>query len=807
MPTVKPFRKRTEFAGVGAFPRRAAMTRAAPWLLLLLALCRPTGGSAADTELRLGVLAFRGEPAALQRWSPTAEYLSQRLDGYRFTLVPLTLDGMRDAVAGDRLDFVLTNTGNYVVLEHAYGISRLATLKATHGGMTYTQFGAVVFCRRERDDLNSLRDLAGHSMMAVSINAFGGFQMAWRELLAAGVDPLADLAALDFSGFPQDAIVRAVLAGEVDAGTVRSGTLERMALEGIIDIGAIKVLGARKQDGFPFLHSTRLYPEWPFAKARRTPAELAQKVAIALLQMEPDSEAATRAYTAGWTIPLDYGPVHELFRELGIGPYAELGKPSLASIWREYREWIVFSLMLMLLLAGLSLWILRANRRISLSESRYRDEAEQRRLAQESLAAHKRNLELRVSERTAELAEANTSLRRSDAILHAIHEITTEADSELPVKLMALLQQGREFLSMECAAIIAAKPLAEDLEVDCELIDGDAFESREGAIAWLQNVFDDTADFLIVTDFSADGAPAGSPAAGSAVAAPFRVREEIAGFLLFCAAAPAPRVYSDVEVDILLLMTQWIGEEIERRESERRAQEHQAQLAHVARLNTMGEMATGIAHELNQPLTAILNYSNGCLRLLQQNGQIDSELGAAIEKVGQDARRAAEIIRRLREFIKRNQLREERFLLRECIESAVELLQPRLRRQNIEVALHFEAASAEVSADRIQIEQVLVNLLLNAIDALQSSNGALKTVDVRVFAGADSLFVEIASSSPAIDPRIVDNLFDPFFTTKGDGLGLGLSISRSIIESHAGEIGYLLNARGQPAFRFTLPLR
>ena len=202
---------------------RCLLRRLCRWPLVALTLWSVTAG-AADTELTLGVLAFRGESAALQRWSATADYLSRSLEGYRFTLLPLTLDGMRDAVADDRLDFVLTNTGNYVVLEDAYGIARLATLKATDGGRAYTQFGAVIFCRRERDDLNSLRDLAGHSMMAVSINAFGGFQMAWRELLAAGVDPLTDLSALDFSGFPQDAIVRAVLAGEVDAGTVRTGT-------------------------------------------------------------------------------------------------------------------------------------------------------------------------------------------------------------------------------------------------------------------------------------------------------------------------------------------------------------------------------------------------------------------------------------------------------------------------------------------------------------------------------------------------------------------------------------------------------
>ena len=448
------------------------LVRALP--LVLLGFCAwPAAADATDTELTLGVLAFRGEQAALQRWGATADYLSHSLEGYRFRLLPLTLEGMREAVAADRIDFVLTNTGNYVVLEDAFGISRLATLKATHGGMTYTQFGAVIFCRRDRADLDSLQDLVGQSMMAVSVNAFGGFQMAWRELLAAGIDPWHDLRSLNFSGFPQDDIVHAVLAGEVDSGTVRSGTLERMAAEGIIDLDAIKVLGARTEDNFPFLHSTRLYPEWPFAKARQTPATLAQKVAVALLQMDADSDAATRAFAAGWTIPLDYGPVHELFRELGIGPYAELGKPSLASVWREYQEWIVFSLVLMLVLTGLTISILRANRRISLSEARYRDEVEQRRLAQESLAAHQQNLETRVRERTAELAEANTSLRRSGAILRAIHDITTDTGSDLSGKLDALLQQGRRFFSMECAAIRTLSRPGIEPDLDRELKTGD----------------------------------------------------------------------------------------------------------------------------------------------------------------------------------------------------------------------------------------------------------------------------------------------------------------------------------------------
>jgi len=555
-------------------------------------------------QMKIGVLAFRGEEDAVERWSPTARYLDERIDGYRFEVVPLTLDGMATEVANDRLDFILTNTGNYVVLENAWGISRLATLKVRHLGQEFTQFGAVIFTRADQVGLNRLGDVAGHSMMAVSRNAFGGFQMALRELNNAGVDPFSDLSQLRFIGFPQDDIVHSVIEGRVDVGTVRSGTLERMAADGLIDLDRVKVLGARDSEAFPFLHSTRLYPEWPFAKARKTPEKLAQRVAIALLEMEPGSEAAQRAFAAGWTIPLDYGPVHELFRELEVGPYAHLGKPDLGSIWREYRGWILFSLVLVSV-------------------------------------------------------------------------------------LLALL-------------------------------------------------------FLIV-----------------------------------------------------------------RAEINRREQEHQTQLAHIARVNSMGEMAAGIAHELNQPLTAILNYTSGCLRLLQKNNGDREALREAIVKAGNDARRAADIIRSLREFIKREDLRQKDIPIRDCIEPALELLRSRLKQQQIAVAVRIAPDVSMIHADRIQIEQVVVNLLLNAIDALQGAGEGTADkkiiVDVARF-DARYIAVAISDTGPRLAADVVEHLFDPFFTTKAEGMGMGLSISRSIIESHGGTIEYLLNQQQLPTIRFTLPI-
>jgi two-component system sensor histidine kinase TtrS len=762
----------------------------------------------AQTEMSIGVLAFRGQQDALERWQPTARYLSKRIADHHFTILPLTLEGMLSRVENDQLDFILTNTGNYVVLENAYGISRLATLKVLHLGEEFTQFGAAIFTRRDHPELNQIEDIAGHSLMAVSSDAFGGFQMAWRELIDAGIDPFEDLASLQFSGFPQDDIVHAVIAGKVDVGTVRSGTLERMAAEKLIDIDDIKLLGARKSDALPFLHSTRLYPEWPFAKARKTPERLAQRVAIALLELEPDSTAAVSAFAAGWTIPLDYGPVHELFRELQIGPYAYPSKPSLLSIWREYKGWIIFSVTMIVLLFGLLILIGRANRRISQSEAKFREEAEQRRQAQELLVAHKANLEIRVRERTVELADVNSSLRRSESTLRAMHDITTDPDTDFDAKLQSLLAEGCRFFGMQFAIISNTSN-----EISCRVTSGadDKPEQQLVITERLRSEIRASHKPVSIVDFKshsfADSFAHAADLNGSAIGAEYQVDDEIAGYILFGRSSSAERSFSDVDIDILQLMAQWLGGEVERSEIFRRAQEHQAHLAHVARLNTMGEMATGIAHELNQPLTAILNYSNGGLRLLQRQGETDSVVHDALNGISKDARRAAGIIRRLREFIKRGEHRPERFSLRDCIEPAVELLRPRLIQNRIEVAINYTADMPEIVADRIQIEQVVVNLVLNAVDALQTVEPTKRKIYIAIVETENGqISVAISDTAGKLEEKVISHLFDPFFTTKSEGMGMGLSISRSIVEAHGGTIEYLLNDSQQTTFRFTLPL-
>ncbi len=377
-------------------------------------------------------------------------------------MVALDLAGMDAAVQNRAVDLILTNTGNYVDLEARYGVTRIATLQS--GRSSGNAIGSAIIVRADRRDLTALRDLRGRTLMAIDPDAFGGFQVAWGELLEAGVDPFRDLKDLRFSGFPVDRVAFAVRDGTVDAGVLRACVLEELAAEGRIDPAAFRVLGPRIAPDFACAHSTDLYPDWPLARLAGTPEQLAKQAVVALFQMPPDHPAAKAGGYQGWAVPRDYQPVHALFRSLRIGPYRSLRDVSLVDLARENWHWLA--------LAALALlwW-----------------------------AIHSLRVEHLIKVRTAELRAVNRDLVREMA---------------------------------------------------------------------------------------------------------------------------------------------------ERRRAEENARERQREIDHVARLSILGEMASNLAHELNQPLGAIANYARGCTRRLEAGTGRPAELADATRAIADQADRAAHIIPR-----------------------------------------------------------------------------------------------------------------------------------------------------------------
>jgi len=578
--------------------------------LLLLAILAAGSLSAPavrgeDQTVRIGVLAFRGTEHVIRSWTPTAEYLTEQIPGTRFEVVPLPLKALEEATEKGAIDYVFSNPGQYVILEATYGISRIATLKKAFSSGVRNMFGAVIFTRTDRDDIRSLKDLKGKSFGAVSRNAFGGFQMAWREFKDKGMDPFKALSRIEFMGFPQDEIVLAVGDGRIDAGTVRTDVIETMHDEGLVKRDDFRILNAMDEPRLGVALSTRLYPEWPLAKMPHASPELSEKVAIALLTLGPDSAPMLAAGYSGWTVPLDYQPVHELFRDLEIGPYAR-DPIGLMDVLTTHWEWVLFACVLLVL-----------------------------------ILLHGIRTEHLVQRRTRELSAVNRELERQIA---------------------------------------------------------------------------------------------------------------------------------------------------ERRQAEERVRQHEAELAHVSTISVIGEMTSGLAHELRQPLAAIRNYANGGIRRLERRNSGGEDLKEALARITEQAGRAGQIIARVRGYMRKREPRREAVDLNTAAGEAAAFLEYDARRAGVTLSVASAPRLPTVSGDLIELEQLIINLARNAIEAMAGKPG---TRDLTIATATEdgSVTVRVTDTGPGLPADEIDAMWEPFRTTKPEGLGLGLAICRSIAEAHGGRIG------------------
>ncbi|MDP3670082.1 MAG: PhnD/SsuA/transferrin family substrate-binding protein [Telluria sp.] len=576
------------------------------WLLCLSLWLMPH--PAAAGTVRIGVLAYKGADAVQEDWSYVTAWLDASIPGQRFTLVDFDQAGLTRAVHEQTVDFVITNSGHYVALEHSVGASRIATIDSPSALTPRQSIGSAIVVRADAP-LRVLADLAGKHVLAVDPNAFGGYQIAQRELLEAGVDPEQDLARLEFTGFPLQKIVHAVRDGRADAGIIRVCMLEEMVRSGEIGVGQLRVLAPRAAKDCQ--SSSRLYPDWPIAALRHTPPQLSRQVAVALLSMPPGE----RGYR--WAVPADYQLVDELFRELKIGPYAYLRQWTFEGLLRRYWGW------LLLILAILGAWSVRTVR-----------------------------VEHLVGQRT---------------------------------RALRLAQEEQRAMAEEA-----------------------------------------------------------------------RVR--------------------------------------------------QAALEHSARLAILGEMAGAIAHELNQPLAAIGNFARGMARRITAGRlEADSLLNGTEEIVAQ-SERAANIIRNIRAFAKKRVPEQRSVDLIAVLDEAIALFAGAHPRARLAWHAAIAAGTARVTADPLQIQQVMLNLLNNALDAQTTAGRADAAIEVQFRQEAHSYLITVRDCGCGLPPEQRARLFEPFFTTKPEGLGLGLSLSKGIIESLGGTMAAMENDNNTGlAVWFSLP--
>ncbi|MCU7806919.1 MAG: PhnD/SsuA/transferrin family substrate-binding protein [Candidatus Thiodiazotropha sp. (ex Semelilucina semeliformis)] len=704
-------------------------------LLVIMLLLPVLSPSWADEEVRIGVLSHRGDVVTRAMWGPTADYLSAIIPGHRFTIRPLKFDEVNPVVDAGEVDFVLVNPGIYVNLEVKYRVSRIATLYNRRNDVPYKIFGGVIFTRKDHPEINTLEDLRDHSFMAVYSTSLGGFQMAMREMLDSGIDPYRDLKSLEFGGI-HDLVVMSVLQGEVDVGTVRTDILERMASAGTIDINDFHIINPRQEPEFPFALSTRLYPEWPFSKVAHTADTLAQQVAVALLQMPHDHTAALAGKYAGWTIPLDYQPVHDLFLELKLPPYQNLGKFTLSDAIDRYRYWLMGGLLVLLFMLFMTFWVMRLNQELHKAKNRLEQQHE---LILDSVADGIYGVDLRGrSTFFNRAAERITGWAADEVIGFNQHEILHHTHAD-----------GSPHRAEECPVYQTFR------DSQARYISDDVFWRKDG------NSF--PVEYSSTPIWDENGKTVGSVV-----------------------------VFRDTT---------------RRKKAEEDSRQHQVELARVGRLSTLGEMASGIAHELNQPLTAISTNAQASIRLLESNSSNLDVCIDVMERIAGQADRAGEIIRQLRRFVRKEPLERAEVNINNLVNAVVVLIRPEIRRANVTLELVLDRDLPKISVQPIQIEQVILNLARNAIEALQENQQDERKLSIHTRrVGEQRIEVWVRDNGPGIKPEVADTLFDPFVTSKSQGMGLGLSISHGIIGAHGGKL--VVNPAYQEGAEFTfyLPL-
>ena len=351
--------------------------------LVLIVFAGPLLAAPSDLRpVRIAVLAFLDAETMSSQWQPLLDHLAKVLPDRKPVLVQLDHAALREAVASQSVDFVITNPGSYVSLEMEFGISRIATLDTAQASTPMRAVGSAVIVRADRKDLVVLPDLVGKRVVAVGENAFGGFQVAWREFAQRGIDPFNDFASLEFVGLPMRKVIEAVAEGRADAGIVRACTVEHLAAS---DRGQLfRVLSPRPEPDFPCQTSTRLYPDWPIATLRSTPPGLAKAVATALLSMPATREGMS------WTVPADYQSVHEMFRELQTGPYSYLKESTLRAAVVRYWPAI---LVLATLLAAWIIYTVRVEHLVHARTAELRQALDERKAIEARMRVHQEQVE------------------------------------------------------------------------------------------------------------------------------------------------------------------------------------------------------------------------------------------------------------------------------------------------------------------------------------------------------------------------------------------------------------------------------
>ncbi len=351
---------------------------------LAVALLFQASAVRAQEELNLGIFAYRPKPVMVEQYQPLVDHLNRSIPGIKIRMLALDISEIEAALEAGKLDLVFTNPSHFMLLRHRNRLTgALATLVSLDKGIAVSSLGGAILAPADRSDIQTLKDLKGRKIAYPGTKYLGGYQTQAYELLMAGIHLPDDANLVNVGG--HDSVVKTLLANGADAGFVRTGIFEAMIREGSLPEGRLKLVNPQKPPSFPFLVSTRLYPEWAFAALPHVNERLVRQIARALFDVEPDSKAAKAAGIHGFTVPADYLPVENLARVLRLPPFEQAPEFTAQDVWEHYFPAILVGLGALSVIAVLMVFLALGYRRLKVEQGRVLESEARRKRAYELL--------------------------------------------------------------------------------------------------------------------------------------------------------------------------------------------------------------------------------------------------------------------------------------------------------------------------------------------------------------------------------------------------------------------------------------
>ena len=589
--------------------------------------------------------------------------------------------------------------------------------------------------------------------MAVDEQGFGGWRVAWNELLKQGINPYKDFKLLSFGGGIQQNVVNAVLQGSVDAGSVRTNLLEDLAKKGEIRLEDFKILGIKTTEGFEFLHSTPLYPEWPFAKLEHTSQELASKVAAVLYEIKKDSLAAISGKYVGWTFPLDYTPVDKLLKDLRVGPYKPVSPPT----WKDQvNEHAVFLLSLLILFAVGTLalvYMIRSNIQLKTVQSSLETEIAERIKTDEQLANSQRMLQL---------------------VLDTI-----------PVRVF---WKNRDSVYLGCNRLFANDAGLKNPE---DLIGKTDFD-----MGWAEQAELYRADDKLVMQ-------SGLPKLGYE-----EPQTTPDGEKIWLETSKIP--LTDIEGNIIGMLGTY-SDITERKNSQHELEDYKSHLEDkVARRTAALEASNkelesysySIAHDLRAPLRSLIGFS----QILQEDAseKLNREEMDALSRIIFAGKHMAELIDDILELSKitRSELKIAPVNISELAHELIEHLAADTQKRNIKWVIQENMVD---TGDETLLRLLIQNLIDNACKFTRDIENPV--IEISKIRNGEGYVYHVRDNGIGFGMQYADKIFMPFHRLnpdKFDGTGVGLATVQRIVQRHGGKVWAEGTPRQGATFHFTL---